>query len=54
MVYIQRKDGKQLETVDEFGSRKEAREMLTEYRMADRSAEYYTSQRPCKDWADKG
>ena len=54
MVYIQRKDGKQLETVDEFDTNKEAREMVAEYRMSDPSAEYYTSSRPCKDWADKG
>jgi len=54
MVYIQRKDGNQLETVDEFDTRKEAREMVAEYRMADPYAEYYTSSRPCKDWADKG
>jgi hypothetical protein len=54
MIYIQRKDGKQLETVDEFDTYKEARENLAEYRMADPYAEYYTSSRPCKDWADKG
>jgi len=52
MIYIQRKDHqtRQLETVDEFPSRKEARAMLTEYRMSDPSAEYYLSTRPCKDW----
>lgn len=48
--YIQRKDGNQLETVDEFTSRKEAREMLREYRMSDTSAHYYISSRACKDW----
>ena len=50
MIYIQRKDGKQLETVDEFETRKEAREMLKEYRISDNTADYYISSRPCKDW----
>jgi len=50
MNYIQRKDGKQLETVDQFETRKEAREMVKEYRMSDPSAHYYISSRPCKDW----
>lgn len=50
MKYIQRKDGSQLETVDEFETRKEARAMLTEYRMADPTAEHYISSRPCNDW----
>ena len=50
MVYIQRKDGRQLETVDEFTTNKEARAMVAEYRMADPYANYYTSSRPCKDW----
>jgi hypothetical protein len=49
-TYIQRRDGKQLETVDEFDTRKEARAMLAEYRMSDPSATYYLSSRPCKDW----
>lgn len=49
-TYIQRKDRRYLETVDEFTTRKEARAMLAEYRMADPSALYYLSSRPCKDW----
>lgn len=48
--YMQRKDGRNLETVDEFETRKEARAMLAEYRLSDRSADYYISTRPCKDW----
>jgi len=48
--YIQRRDGKQLETVDEFENRKEARAMLTEYRISDNSARYYISIRACKYW----
>ena len=50
MVYIQRKDAHQLETVDEFHTRKEALAMLKEYRISDQSAEYYLSSRPCKAW----
>jgi hypothetical protein len=50
--YIQRKDGRNLETVDEFETYKEARAMLTEYRMADPSAAHYISSRPCKGWKD--
>lgn len=54
MIYIQRKDGHQLETVDEFPTRKEALAMLREYRLADWSATYYLSTRPCKAWTIKG
>lgn len=54
MKYIQRKDGKYIETVDEFETRKEAKEMLKEYRMSDMSAEYYISNRACKDWNKNG
>lgn len=50
MVYIQRKEGMTLETVDQFETRKEAREMLKEYQQSDRGALYYISQRPCKHW----
>ena len=48
--YIQRKDAHQLETVDQFETRKEAREMVREYRTADPSAVYYISTRPGKNW----
>jgi len=50
MKYIQRKDSCGLETVDEFGTFKEARAMVAEYRMSDPYAEYYISTRPCKGW----
>lgn len=53
MVYVQRKDGKDLETVDEFETWKEARETVKEYRISDTSAEYYLSSRPCKAWKDE-
>lgn len=50
MVYIQRRDGHGLETVDEFTTHREARAMLAEYRMADPSAVYYLSARACRAW----
>lgn len=50
MVYIQRRDGRQLETVDEFTTWREARAMLAEYRMADPSAVHYLSTRACRAW----
>lgn len=49
MTYIQRKDNG-LETVDEFETYKEAREMVIEYRMSDYSASFYLSSRACKNW----
>ena len=52
MIYIQRHGQGILETVDEFPSRREAREMLAEYRMADPSAHYYLSTRCCKAWRE--
>lgn len=51
-VYIQRRGTGYLETVDEFDTVKEAREMLREYRISDTSAHFYTSSRPCKGWRD--
>ena len=53
MIYVQRKDYqfKQLETVDQFETRKEALATVKEYRIADTSARYYLSQRPCKEWS---
>ena len=51
-VYINRKGQGQVETVDEFDTRKEARAMLAEYRMADPSAHHYLSSRPCEGWND--
>lgn len=51
-VYITRKGQGHLETVDEFETRKEAREALREYCLSDSSASYYLSGRPCKGWND--
>ena len=50
MIYIQRRDACQLETVDEFETMKEARAMLAEYRLSDPAAHYYISRRACRDW----
>jgi len=50
MIYIQRRDRAQLETVDEFPTMREARAMLQEYRTADPSADYYLSRRACRAW----
>lgn len=52
-IYIQRKDGRNIETVDEFKTRKEAMEMVKEYRLSDSSADYYISTRPCKAWKER-
>jgi hypothetical protein len=51
--YIQRKDSRYLETVDEFPYRSLARKMLTEYQMADPAARYYISTRCCANWKDR-
>ena len=50
--YINRKDNNGIETVDEFPTMREARKMLTEYRISDCSASYYISQRACNDWKE--
>lgn len=52
MIYINRKDNfGNFETVDQFNQeRKYAKEMLKEYRLSDPGANYYISQRPCKNW----
>lgn len=50
MYYINRKDSNGRETVDSFGSMREARDMLREYQIADRSGHYYISSRACRNW----
>ena len=53
MKYIQRKDNYgNFETVDQFEFRKEAINMLKEYRLSDQSAYYYVSQKPCRNWQE--
>lgn len=53
MTYIQRKVGHDLETVDEFETYREARKMLSEYRISNPYAEYYLSSRACKAWKER-
>ena len=55
--YIQRRDSNEVETVDQFDyntkeERKEAKRCLNEYRISDPYANYYMSQKSCKDWND--
>ena len=50
MIYIQRRDSRELETVDEFLTLKEARAALIEYRISDPTATYHLSRRPCNEW----
>lgn len=52
MFYIQMRYDGELETVDEFSTRWEARKMLAEYMMLGH-AEYYISTRPCNEWKDR-
>ena len=54
MTYINMKGVGGVETVDEFESFREAREMLTEYRIADPYNHYYTSQRSTREWREEG
>lgn len=49
-TYINLKSSQGRETVDEFDTRKEARAMLSEYRLASPSLNYYLSSRCCKGW----
>ena len=48
--YINRSGDGHLETVDEFDSRKEADEMVLEYRMSSPTARHYVSRRACANW----
>ena len=50
MNYINYKSSFGLETVDQFETYKEAKEMLKEYRLSDTSGYYYLSSRCCKSW----
>ena len=49
-VYINLKENGEVETIDEFDTRKEAREMLSEYQMAYHGAGVYISTRCTNDW----
>lgn len=50
--FINRHGNGYRETVDAFTTRKEALAMLSEYRMADTSANYYLSSRACGNWGE--
>lgn len=53
MVYINYRYNGQTETVDEFKDRKEAKEMLSEYRLAyGPGSELWLSSRATKDWRE--
>lgn len=49
-IYIQRKEGRNVETVDETDNRKEAKRLVAEYAISDHAAFYYTSQRATRGW----
>ncbi len=53
MKYINIKTGNEVETVDEFETYKEAKEMLKEYRLSDTYNNYYMSNRSTNDWKNK-
>jgi len=53
MNYINMKNNGVVETVDEFETYKEAKEMLQEYLMAFHGGNVYISQRCTKDWKEK-
>jgi hypothetical protein len=52
MLYIQRRQGRQLETVDECKTRSEANFLRSEYTLGDPDANYYISHRACKNWSN--
>lgn len=53
MLYINIKANGQVETVDEFSTKKEANEMVKEYNISDRANSYYISKRATKEWREK-
>lgn len=52
MIYINIKKGREVETIDEFDTKKEAQLMLKEYQLAYRGMGYevYISPKKTKDW----
>jgi hypothetical protein len=50
--YINSKNGREVETIDEFDTLKEAKAMLTEYQMA-HGGNLYISTRCTKEWRSK-
>ena len=53
MQYINIKNGGAVESVDEFETYKEAKEMVKEYNLSDSYNHYYISQRCTNDWKNK-
>lgn len=51
-TYINRRGQGYRETVDEYDSRKEAQEMVNEYRLGDPTADYWISSRCCANWKE--
>ncbi len=51
MLYINTKTNGVVETVDQFETRKEALQMLKEYRMSAFGMGYYLSRRSTKEWS---
>lgn len=55
-VYINITSGRDVETIDEFDTWKEARRMIAEYRLVYQGTEYraYLSRRSTKAWREAG
>jgi len=53
MKYINIKNNNGVETVDQFETKKEAAEMLLEYRKSDSYNHYYISQKSTNNWKYK-
>lgn len=54
MTYIQRRKGRQLQTIEAFKAKRHAVAALPAYQAADADATYHISNRPCRDWRVKG
>jgi len=53
-VYINSKKSGRVETIDQFDTYREAREMLKEYRMCFHWGNYYLSSRSTREWRESG
>lgn len=53
MKYINIKNNGEVETVDQFETMKEAREMVKEYNLGDSYNYYYISSRSTKEWRNE-
>jgi len=51
MLYINIRNNNEVETVDQFTTRKEANAMCKEYNLSDSYNNYYVSQRSTKEWS---